>query len=246
MLDAGWRCPLILVAARSCWRPGWRCCSSALFVYFRDIQPIWEVVSQIIFYASPVIVAVDKVQEVPARHAVPSLHAQPAGGDLPAVPPRDHHPRDAERRPPARLRRADRGAGRRSWSRSSSSGSTCSTGWRQRWPRTCRLPAALRSPSRNRSSASIRASQRYSAAVARPAVAEPARSCGSTSPRRSASVTDVGVGGRHQAVLAVEAEVTVAVRVGADERRCRRPSPRARADRTPRGVEVCTNTVARA
>jgi ABC-2 type transport system permease protein len=36
---------------------------SALFVFLRDIQPIWEVISQIIFYASPVIVAVDKVRE---------------------------------------------------------------------------------------------------------------------------------------------------------------------------------------
>ena len=29
---------------------------SALFVYFRDIQPIWDVVQQILFYASPVII----------------------------------------------------------------------------------------------------------------------------------------------------------------------------------------------
>ena len=29
---------------------------SALFVYFRDIQPIWDVVSQVLFYASPVII----------------------------------------------------------------------------------------------------------------------------------------------------------------------------------------------
>jgi ABC-2 type transport system permease protein len=36
---------------------------SALFVFLRDVQPIWEVLSQIVFYASPVIVAVDKVQE---------------------------------------------------------------------------------------------------------------------------------------------------------------------------------------
>jgi ABC-2 type transport system permease protein len=36
---------------------------SALFVFLRDIQPIWEVVSQIVFYASPVIIAVDKVQQ---------------------------------------------------------------------------------------------------------------------------------------------------------------------------------------
>jgi ABC-2 type transport system permease protein len=36
---------------------------SALFVYFRDIQPIWDVVSQVIFYASPVIVPIETVQK---------------------------------------------------------------------------------------------------------------------------------------------------------------------------------------
>jgi ABC-2 type transport system permease protein len=30
---------------------------SAAFVYFRDIQPLWEVINQVIFYASPVIIA---------------------------------------------------------------------------------------------------------------------------------------------------------------------------------------------
>jgi ABC-2 type transport system permease protein len=35
---------------------------SALFVYFRDIQPIWEVVSQVIFYASPIIIPITVVQ----------------------------------------------------------------------------------------------------------------------------------------------------------------------------------------
>jgi ABC-2 type transport system permease protein len=41
---------------------------SALFVKFRDIQPIWEVISQILFYSSPVIIPVEKVQE--ALHIV--------------------------------------------------------------------------------------------------------------------------------------------------------------------------------
>jgi ABC-2 type transport system permease protein len=41
---------------------------SALFVRFRDISPIWEVVSQILFYSSPVIIPVEKVQE--ALHVV--------------------------------------------------------------------------------------------------------------------------------------------------------------------------------
>ncbi len=36
---------------------------SALFVWFRDIQPIWEVVSQILFYASPVIISIETVRE---------------------------------------------------------------------------------------------------------------------------------------------------------------------------------------
>ena len=35
---------------------------AALFVYFRDLQPIWEVVCQVLFYASPVIVPLSTVQ----------------------------------------------------------------------------------------------------------------------------------------------------------------------------------------
>jgi ABC-2 type transport system permease protein len=36
---------------------------SALFVRFRDISPIWEVVSQILFYSSPVIIPAEAVRE---------------------------------------------------------------------------------------------------------------------------------------------------------------------------------------
>jgi ABC-2 type transport system permease protein len=36
---------------------------SALFVTLRDIQPIWDVLSQILFYASPVIISVETVRE---------------------------------------------------------------------------------------------------------------------------------------------------------------------------------------
>jgi ABC-2 type transport system permease protein len=36
---------------------------SSLFVYFRDIQPIWDVVSQILFYASPVIISIGTVRQ---------------------------------------------------------------------------------------------------------------------------------------------------------------------------------------
>jgi ABC-2 type transport system permease protein len=36
---------------------------ASLFVYFRDIQPIWEVLLQVLFYSSPLIVPVTTVQE---------------------------------------------------------------------------------------------------------------------------------------------------------------------------------------
>jgi ABC-2 type transport system permease protein len=36
---------------------------SATFVRFRDIQPIWEVAAQILFYSSPVIIPVETVRE---------------------------------------------------------------------------------------------------------------------------------------------------------------------------------------
>ncbi len=42
---------------------------SALFVYFRDISPIWEVTSQVIFYASPIIIPIETIQ----AHLSPAL-----------------------------------------------------------------------------------------------------------------------------------------------------------------------------
>lgn len=36
---------------------------SALFVHFRDIQPIWEVVSQVLFYASGILIPVELLRE---------------------------------------------------------------------------------------------------------------------------------------------------------------------------------------
>jgi ABC-2 type transport system permease protein len=35
---------------------------SSLFIYFRDIQPIWEVINQILFYASPVIIPLATIE----------------------------------------------------------------------------------------------------------------------------------------------------------------------------------------
>ena len=36
---------------------------SSLFVYFRDIEPIWEVVTQVLFYSAPVIIPFYQVQK---------------------------------------------------------------------------------------------------------------------------------------------------------------------------------------
>jgi ABC-2 type transport system permease protein len=43
---------------------------SALYVRFRDIQPIWEVASQILFYASPVIISIETVREKLVHHSL--------------------------------------------------------------------------------------------------------------------------------------------------------------------------------
>ena len=46
---------------------------SAMFVKFRDIQPIWEVVTQILFYASPVIIPVESVRDKLAHGQVDQI-----------------------------------------------------------------------------------------------------------------------------------------------------------------------------
>ena len=51
----------LLVALLAVLATGFAMLLSAMFVYFRDIQPIWEVISQIIFYASPVIIPIEDV-----------------------------------------------------------------------------------------------------------------------------------------------------------------------------------------
>ncbi|HEY5194340.1 MAG TPA: ABC transporter permease [Solirubrobacteraceae bacterium] len=46
---------------------------SAMFVKFRDIQPIWEVFSQILFYASPLIIPVETVRAKLAHGEIDSI-----------------------------------------------------------------------------------------------------------------------------------------------------------------------------
>jgi ABC-2 type transport system permease protein len=53
----------LIVGALAIFATGIAMLLSALFVRLRDIQPIWEVISQILFYCSPVIISVDTVRE---------------------------------------------------------------------------------------------------------------------------------------------------------------------------------------
>ncbi|HWX87484.1 MAG TPA: ABC transporter permease [Solirubrobacteraceae bacterium] len=51
----------LIIAALIVFATGMAMLLSAMFVHFRDIQPIWEVLSQILFYASPVIISIQTV-----------------------------------------------------------------------------------------------------------------------------------------------------------------------------------------
>jgi ABC-2 type transport system permease protein len=52
----------LLIAVLAVFAAGVSMLLSALYVYFRDIAPIWDVVSQVLFYASPVIIPLSTVQ----------------------------------------------------------------------------------------------------------------------------------------------------------------------------------------
>lgn len=54
--------PLIVLALAT-FTAGAAMLLSALYVYFRDVAPIWDVLTQILFYASPVIIPINRVQE---------------------------------------------------------------------------------------------------------------------------------------------------------------------------------------
>jgi ABC-2 type transport system permease protein len=67
----GWLELPLIVGALIVFSTGMAMLLSALFVHFRDIHPIWEVISQILFYASPVIIS---IQTVIARLSSTWLH----------------------------------------------------------------------------------------------------------------------------------------------------------------------------
>lgn len=52
----------LLVAMLALFAAGLAMLLSSLFVYFRDLQPIWEVLTQVLFYASPVIIPLQSVE----------------------------------------------------------------------------------------------------------------------------------------------------------------------------------------
>jgi ABC-2 type transport system permease protein len=51
----------LIVALLAVFATGLAMLLSSLYVYFRDMAPIWEVVSQVLFYASPVIIPLSAV-----------------------------------------------------------------------------------------------------------------------------------------------------------------------------------------
>jgi ABC-2 type transport system permease protein len=61
----------LIVAVLAVFATGLAMLLSALFVSLRDIQPIWDVVSQILFYCSPVIISVETVK---AKVSEPWFH----------------------------------------------------------------------------------------------------------------------------------------------------------------------------
>jgi ABC-2 type transport system permease protein len=60
----------LLVGALGMFATGIALLLSALYVRFRDVQPIWEVVSQIMFYGSPVLYPIESVPQESLRHAI--------------------------------------------------------------------------------------------------------------------------------------------------------------------------------
>ena len=68
---------------------------SVLFVRYRDVQPIWEVVAQMLFYASPVLYVATMV---PEEYQRPYL-ANPIAAVLTADAPRGRRPDGADAPP---------------------------------------------------------------------------------------------------------------------------------------------------
>lgn len=60
----------LIVAVLAVFSAGLAMLLSALFVSLRDIQPIWEVLSQVLFYVSPTIIPVEHVRQELGAHSI--------------------------------------------------------------------------------------------------------------------------------------------------------------------------------
>ena len=67
---------------------------SALYVRFRDVEPIWDVILQVLFYGSPILYAIEIVPSDTARQVI---MCNPIADDPPAGPPLADRPGRAER-----------------------------------------------------------------------------------------------------------------------------------------------------
>ena len=76
---------------------------SALYVRYRDVAPIWSVISQALFYASPVFITIESIEQHGHAHR-PLLPVQPARRDPPAGPPLDARRQPGHARDHGRLR----------------------------------------------------------------------------------------------------------------------------------------------
>jgi len=60
----------LLIAILGVFATGIALLLSALYVRFRDIKPIWEVLSQVVFYGSPVLYAIENVPNEKYQHLI--------------------------------------------------------------------------------------------------------------------------------------------------------------------------------
>jgi ABC-2 type transport system permease protein len=60
----------LLIGALGVFAVGIALLLSALYVRFRDLKPIWEVVSQVVFYGSPVLYPIESVPNEQLQHAI--------------------------------------------------------------------------------------------------------------------------------------------------------------------------------
>jgi ABC-2 type transport system permease protein len=60
----------VLLAILATFAAGWAMLLSALYVRMRDVRPIWEVVMQVLFYATPIIYVLETVTDERIRHVM--------------------------------------------------------------------------------------------------------------------------------------------------------------------------------